>query len=127
MKFIKSTLALGLLFSLSLATATYAKDASTDSKLAQEKKDFQASMQKKIDQMKADIKDMKEKTKRSMDRANKKSDAALNDAEQKLGVAQQKVSELNNDSKRAWKDVKSGVENSVDDLQQAFKRAKSQY
>jgi len=97
------------------AAADYAK---------QEKDEYVSKVQKEMDEIKADIAKLKTKAKTATAKAKAELDREIKMSEDKWKVAEQKVSELKSASADTWKNMKSGVDNAIEDLKQSWTKAK---
>jgi predicted RNase H-like nuclease (RuvC/YqgF family) len=94
---------------------------------AQQKEEIQAEMRRKLDDYKQKIEQLRSETETLSAEAKAEVKRRLEELRTKQQAAEQKLSQLKSSSGKAWNDIKQGLDRAVDDLEQAYKNARSQF
>lgn len=94
---------------------------------AQQKEEIQAEMRRKLDDYKQKIEQLRAETETLSAEAKAEVKRRLEELRTKQQAAEQKLSQLKSSSGKAWNDIKQGLDRAVDDLEQAYKNARSQF
>lgn len=94
---------------------------------AQQKEAFQKRIEARIDSLDAKIDDLRARLDATSGAAKTEMQQSIETLRQKQHAAGEKLAELRDASTEAWQDVEAGVSNAVDELQQAYDRAKAKF
>ncbi|MFB3920785.1 MAG: hypothetical protein ACE145_03640 [Terriglobia bacterium] len=121
-----------LLFMVSPARAfqapTSAPPANESAQAGSEKrKDVEAKLRAKLDELDREIKDLKDKTAKQGAKASQELRRQLDDLDRKRTVAHRKLKQLQRSSQGAWEETKKGFDAVMTDLEETYRRAASHF
>ena len=93
----------------------------------QQKEEFQREMQAKLDEYRKIIYELRVETEEMSAQVKANMNRHIEDLEAKRKAAEEKLAQLKSSSGKAWAEIKKGLDQAVNDLDQAYENASSQF
>jgi chromosome segregation ATPase len=94
---------------------------------SRDRKEVEAKLQAKLDDLDREIKDLKDKTAKQGKKAGQEIQRQLDDLDRKRTVARRKLKQLERSSQGAWEETKKGFDAVMKDLEETYRRAASHF
>lgn len=95
--------------------------------LSQQRDKYQKEVEDELQQLRHEIDDLQAKAPKKSDALRKDYNQQMAELKHKRDVAEQKYETIEKSSQRAWQDMKPGLDAAVKDLQEAYRRAASEF
>ena len=99
----------------------------TTQTLSQQRQKYQKDVEEELQQLRHEIDALQAKAPKNSDTLRKDFDQQMAELKRKRNVAEQKYDTIEKSSQKAWQDMKPGLDAAVRDLQEAYRRAASEF
>lgn len=99
----------------------------TTQTLSQQRGKYQKEVEDELQQLRHEIDDLQAKAPKKSDTLRKDYDQQMAELKRKRDVAEQKYETIEKSSQKAWQHMKPGLDAAVKDLQEAYRRAASEF